>query len=79
MVNMKYLWVRCFDDDACWRMMPLCYVFVAYPFLYWPLLMLVSINVQVLESDASDPTIVCELWRIFLNLGIFVLKMATTL
>lgn len=29
----------------------LCYVFAAYPSLYWPLLMVVSFDVQVLESD----------------------------
>jgi len=72
---MAYLWVRCFDDDACWRMMSLCYAFAAYPSLYWPLLMLVSIDVQVLESDVGDLATATNLWRSFLNLGIFVLKM----
>lgn len=41
--------------------------------------MLVSLDVQILESDADDLAAVAELWRSFLNLGIFMLKMAATL
>ena len=41
--------------------------------------MLVFFDVQVLESDASDLAVDAELWRSFLNLGIFVLKMVATL
>jgi len=41
--------------------------------------MLVSFDVQVLESDASDVAATNELWRSFLDLGMFVLKMAIIL
>jgi len=54
MSNMTYLWVICFDDDACWRVMPLCCVFVAYSSVHLSLLMLVWFDVKVLESDAGD-------------------------
>ena len=48
-------------------------------FLYWPLLMLVSFDVQVLDSDDGGLAVAAELWRSFLNLGILVLKMAANL
>jgi len=41
--------------------------------------MLVSLDVQVLESDVDDLVVTAKLWRSFLNLGIFVLKMVATL
>jgi len=76
---MKYIWVRLFDDDACWRVMSLCYVFSTYSSVYLPLSMFVSLDVQVLESDASDLSTIVEPWRSFPNLEILVLKMAENL
>ena len=46
-----------------WRVTLHCYVFDAYYYVYLPLLMLVSFDVQVLESDAGDLVAVAELWR----------------
>jgi len=69
---MGYLWVRFLDDDSHWRMTSLCCLFVAYFFYYyWPFFMLVSLDLQVLESDANDIFATTELWRSFLNLGIY--------
>lgn len=55
--------------------MPLCCVFVAYFSVYFPLLMLVSFDVQVLESDVGDFLNVAKLWRRFFIFGVLVLKM----
>jgi len=57
---MTYMWVRFFDDDAFWRMISLCYLLATF-FLYWPLLMLVSFDVQVLKSDVDDPVATTDL------------------
>ena len=75
MSKMTYLWVRCFDDDACWRVMPLCCVFAAYYSMYLPLLMLVYFDVKVLENYVGDLLVYVELWRSFFILGVLVLKM----
>lgn len=72
MSKMTYLWVRCFIDDACWRVMPLCCVFAAYFSVYMPLLMLVSFDVQVLESDVGDLLAAIDISRSFFILGVFV-------
>jgi len=68
---MTYLWVRCFFDDACWRVVPIFYAFQSAYFHC----VFSSLDVQVLDLVVGDVLVSTELWRIFFILVVFVLKM----